>query len=163
MAWAWCDDPTHTVCYLLGDASPIEMLTAFRAVYCQADIVTGHFIRGHDLPLINGALMEYHLPLLGRKLTHDTKLDLVRRQGLSMSQENIGAMLRLEHPKVQMNQTRWRDANRLTPEGRLLAKERVVGDVLQHIELRQRLLDLGYLGPPKWWEGGTSITEEYVP
>ena len=38
------------------------------------------------------------------------------------------------------------------PEGLALVKERCVGDVRQHIEMRQRLLELGYLGPPKMWK-----------
>jgi hypothetical protein len=113
--------------------------------------------------LVNGAMTEYELPTLPDKLSHDTKIDLVRRHGLSGSQESIGAMLRLEHPKVQMNQQRWRDANRLTPEGIALSKERVIGDVQQHIEMRQRLLELGYLGPPVLWRGGTAEAPKYTP
>lgn len=163
MAWAWCDQPSAVTCYALGEVDPVTMLLAFREAYDRADMVTGHYIRGFDLPLINGAMTEYELPTLSDKLTHDTKIDLVRRHGMSGSQESIGAMLRLEHPKVQMNQQRWRDANRLTPEGIALSKERVIGDVQQHIEMRQRLLELGYLGPPVLWRGGTAEAPKYTP
>ena len=163
MAWAWCDQPHDVTCYLLGETEPVEMLQAFRAAYDQADMVTGHFIRGYDLPMVNGALTEYHLPQLGDKLSQDTKNDLIRRQGLSGSQESIGAMLRLEHHKVQMNQQRWRDANRLTPEGLKLVRERAVGDVRQHMEMRQRLLELGYLAPPSLWRSGTAKLAAYTP
>jgi hypothetical protein len=51
----------------------------------------------------------------------------------------------------------------LTPEGRALARERVVGDVRQHIEMRARLLELGYLGHPKVWKSGSAQAEVYVP
>lgn len=163
MAWAWTDDPDAVTCWLLGESDPVDMLRAFLAVYKQADMVTGHFIRGYDLPMVNGALTEYCLPTLGDKLSHDTKLDLVRRQGLSGSQENIGAMLRLEHPKVKMDQAKWRTANRLTPEGQQLTRERVIGDVRQHIEMRRRLLELGYLGPPVKWQPGAAPVETYTP
>ena len=163
MAWAWVDDPDNVECYLLGETSPVEMLTAFLDAYDRADLVTGHFIRGYDLPMINGSLTEYGMPALSDKWTHDTKLDLVRRQGLSGSQENLGAMLGLSHPKVRMDQRKWRDANRLTPEGRLLARERVIGDVKQHIEMRARLLELGYLAEPKKWESGKAPAETYTP
>ena len=163
MAWAWTDAPGLVTCYLLGETSPVDMLRAFLAAYDHADMVTGHYIRGYDLPMVNGALTEYGLPALGDKLSHDTKIDLIRRQGLSSSQENIGAMLKLHHPKVKMDQAKWRDANRLTEEGRALARERVVGDVQQHIEMRQRLLELGYLGPPVLWCGGSSPVEPYTP
>lgn len=140
--------------WILGDIKLPKMLEAFRKVYDQADMVTGHFIRGYDLPTLNGALTELSLPPLASKLSHDTKLDLLKRSGLSSSQENLGAMLGLTHPKVQMDQTKWREANRLTKAGRALTGERVLGDVLQHIEMRQKLIDLGYLGPPRVWHSG---------
>ena len=159
MAWAWVGEAATIapVCYVLGEDQPEMMLQAFTEAYNRADLVTGHYIRGYDLPMINGALTEYLMPTLSDKMTQDTKLDFVRRQGLSNSQENIGAMLDLQHPKVHMNQRRWRTANRLEPEGLVLAKERCIGDVLQHIEMRQRLLELGYLGPPKLWESRSAV------
>jgi hypothetical protein len=163
LAWAWSDAPEHVTCYLLGETDPVDILTAFLDVYNQADIVTGHFIKGHDLPILNGALMEYQLPTLSDKRVCDTKLDLIPRKGLSMSQESLGAMFRLEHPKVQMNQAKWRQANRLTPEGRQLARERVVGDVRQHIALRKKLLEHGYLNSPKIWRSSTAKVEAYFP
>lgn len=156
MAWAWTDQPNVVWCYLLGETDTPTMLGEFLKAYDQADIVTGHYIRGYDLPMICGALTEYQMPALGKKMTQDTKLDLVRRAGLSGSQENLGAMFGLSHEKVKMDQAKWRNANRLTPEGRELTQERVVGDVQQHIELRQRLLELGYLGPPRLWESNSA-------
>ena len=163
IAWAWTDDPDRVECRLLGECDPVVMLTDFVADYNRADMVTGHYIRGYDLPMVNGALTEYQLPTLGEKLSQDTKIDLVRRQGLSGSQENIGAMLHLHHPKVKMDQAKWRDANRLTAEGRKLTRERVIGDVRQHIEMRRRLLELGYLAPPVKWRPGTAPVETYTP
>jgi hypothetical protein len=163
IAWAWCDAPDQVTCYLLGETDPVTMLQAFLEAYQQADMVTGHFIRGYDLPMVNGSLTEYQLPTLPDKLSQDTKIDLVRRQGLSGSQENIGVMLGLEREKVKMDQRSWRDANRLTPEGLEKTKKRVVGDVQQHIEMRARLLRLGYLGPPVLWKGGASPIEPYTP
>ena len=163
IAWAWTDRPEDVTCLLLGECDPRDMLRQFSAVYARSDMVTGHFIRGYDLPMVNGALTEYQLPALGDKLSHDTKLDLVRRQGLSGSQENLGVMLGLEHGKVKMDQRKWRDANRLTPEGLAAVRERVVGDVQQHIEMRRRLLDLGYLAAPVMWKSGVHAAEEYTP
>jgi DNA polymerase elongation subunit (family B) len=163
LAWAWVDTPEDVTCYLLGESRPQAMLRAFRAAYAKADVVTGHFIRGFDLPLINGALTEYQMPTLDDKLASDTKLDLVRRHGLSGSQENLGAMLGLVNPKVKMDQAKWRSANRLTKAGRELARERVCGDVRQHIEMRRKLIELGYLGAPVLWRGGTAPLETYTP
>jgi len=71
-------------------------------------------------------------------------------------------MYRLEHPKVKMNQTAWREANRLTKAGVALTRERVIGDVVQHMDLRKTLIETGWLNPPKVWTS-TSEVPAYVP
>jgi hypothetical protein len=163
IAWAWTDAPQDVTCYLLGEVDVPTMLRAFVAAYDQADIVTGHYIRGFDLPLVNGQLTEHGMPVLADTLAHDTKLDAVRRHGMSSSQENWGAMLGLEHPKVQMDQAKWRSANRLTAKGLEQVRSRVVGDVQQHIEMRATMLRLGYLSAPKRWSAGGEQPEVYTP
>lgn len=163
ISWAWVDKPEAVTVYLLGETELPDILRAFVPVYNQADVVTGHFIRGHDLPMVNGALMELGMQPLADKLTQDTKLDLMRSKGISLSQESLGAMFGLGAPKVQMNQIKWRAANRLTPEGLKLVRERVVGDVRQHIEMRAKLLELGYLGPLVKWRSGSAQMESYTP
>lgn len=162
LAWAWADRPSDVTVHLLGQSDLECMLLAFVDAFDQADMVTGHYIRGHDLPMLNGALMELGLPLLSDKLSCDTKLDLVRSKGLSLSQESLSAMFQLEHQKQSMNQAQWRAANRLTPEGLAEVKRRVVGDVRQHIEMRARLLELGYLNPARVWRS-TSEVPAYQP
>jgi hypothetical protein len=162
IAWAWTDSPDVTV-YLLGEHDLTDILRSFVDAYNQADLVTGHFILGHDLPMLNGALMECGLPPLADKLVQDTKVHLMRAKGISKSQESLGAMFRLDAPKVTMNQSKWRAANRLTPDGLREVRERVVGDVRQHIELRRVLLERGLLAPPKVWRSGASTIEPYVP
>jgi hypothetical protein len=139
-------------CKLLGEVSTEEMLEGFVKLYDEADIITGHYLRGYDLPLINSALSEFGYKPLNSKLTHDTKLDLIKSQGISKSQESLAAMFGLEHPKVKMNQNMWREANRLSDEGIKYVKERVVGDVDQQIEMRAKLMEMGMLGPPKVWK-----------
>jgi hypothetical protein len=139
-----------------------DLLADFLAVYAQADMVTGHYIRGHDLPVINGALLELGRPPLDDKLTHDTKMDLVSRRYVSASQESLAAMLEVRASKVHMTQADWREANRLTPDGLERARKRVVGDVRQHIKMRARLLDAGWLRQPKMWTG-RSVSTRYAP
>lgn len=151
IAAGWTDQKKVYV-WALGETSTNEMLSHFVELYNQADIVTGHFIRNHDLPHINGALMELGLSPLSPKLSICTKNDLLKRKGISASQENLGAMLGLTSPKVQMNQVLWREANRLTKEGIALTKERVIGDVKQHKELLAALTDEGLLRPPRIWK-----------
>lgn len=164
LAWAWTDRPENVTCYLLGLTDLATILTAFCDVYAQADMVTGHFILGHDLPMVCGALMELGMPSLPDKLVQDTKVHLTRSKGISQSQESLGAMFGLAHPKVVMNQTMWRAANRLTPEGLAHVRERVAGDVQQHVALRERLLELGYLRPPCMWDSrGSAPLVPYTP
>lgn len=136
-------------CWLLGDDEPETMLRGFVELYDQADIVTGHYIRKHDLPIINGALMEFGLPTLRPKMTSDTWLDLAKRKDLPTSQEDLSEMFGLAAPKVHMSQTKWRRANRLDQIE--LTGVRVVGDVKQHKQLRAALIERGLLGPPKLW------------
>ncbi len=162
IAWAWADGSPVTV-RLLGEQDLPDILREFVAVYDQADMVTGHFITGHDLPMVNGALMECGMPILGDKWVQDTKTHLIRSKGISLSQESLGAMFRLDHQKVVMNQSKWRAANRLTPEGLAEVRARVAGDVVQHMDLRRELLARGYLAPPKRWRSGAAPVEEYVP
>lgn len=162
IAWAWADSPDVTVC-LLGEQALSDILRAFVEAYEQADMVTGHYIIGHDLPMLNGALMECRLPPLPDKMVQDTKVHLIRSKGLSLSQESLGAMFRLDHQKVVMNQSKWRAANRLTPEGLAEVRQRVVGDVRQHIQLRRELLACGYLAPPRMWTSGAAKAEPYTP
>ena len=154
----------HGSCRLVHYGDSLEdLLAKFIEVYDQADMVTGHYIRGHDLPVLNGALLEMGRAPLGDKLTHDTKLDLVHRRYISASQENLAEMLHTKAGKVHMNTPRWREANRLTPAGLEITRKRVIGDVRQHIELRQRLLEMGALRPPRMWTGRGAASLRYTP
>lgn len=170
IAWCWIGDDVVKV-EVIGESDrssrvPLEearMLEAFRRAYDEADIVTGHFIRGFDLPLLNGALMRLGRRGLDPKMTQDTKLDLVRAQGLSKSQENLGAMFDLVSPKVGMDTTKWAEANMLLPEGIRHTRERVVGDVIQHMELRALMIDEGLLRPPVVWSPGAGHGKRYAP
>lgn len=162
IAWAWTDSQDVTV-RLLGEVELPAILREFVSAYNQADMVTGHYITGHDLPMLNGALMECRMPPLRDVLVQDTKTNLMRSKGISLSQESLGAMFRLEHGKVSMNQIKWRAANRLTKEGLAEVRQRVVGDVRQHMALRRELLEVGYLAPPKMWRSGSTNPEPYVP
>ena len=150
IAWSWYGED-EVECYLLTrkNGSQKRMLKEFLKAYNQADLVTGHYLRVHDLPHINAALLEHSLPLLGPKLVSDTKIDLVKRSGISASQESLAGMYDLSQPKEHMSQTIWRKANRLTDEGLEETRRRCMGDVIQHKALRLRLIEAGGLGPPK--------------
>lgn len=162
-AWVVNGKPKKMKVWALGEQTSLEIAEGFLERYNEADMVTGHFIRGFDLPLVNGLMLDNNLPPLADKLSHDTKNDLRRRKYVSASQENLGYSLGLRAPKVQMNQQKWREANRLTPEGIALTKRRVVGDVKQHVEMREHLIQMQWLDSPKVWRSAGALTGAYVP
>lgn len=139
------------------------MIESFREAYEAADIVTGHYCRGFDLPLLNGACERLGLRTLDDRLVQDTKLDYVLASGLSKSMENLGAMYELRHPKVPMNTALWARANMLLPAGIEATRRRVVGDVREHVELREEMLRRGVLGPPRPWSSGARMDWRYLP
>lgn len=164
IAWGWADQiKVHCAVQTKEEGSLHDMLAAFREAYEEADMVTGHFIRGYDLPVLNGALMEAGIPHLGPKLTCDTKNDLLKRKYISVSQENLASMLGLSAPKVQMDTPKWREANRLTDQGIKLSRIRCVGDVVQHKELRLELLRRDWLAGPTVWRPGGGPDGDYIP
>lgn len=154
IAWAFTDDPKNIRVEVLDptvDNSITGMLYAFLEAYNEAYMVTGHYIRKHDLPILNGAYIENGFDPLSPKMTSDTKLDLVGYRDLPKTQEFLGEMLGVKSPKVHMTQTDWREANRLTPKGIANTKRRVTGDVKQHMEIRKELIARGMLRQPKLW------------
>lgn len=152
IAWSWVGQKRVSVALQDSDPSSIgKMLERFCAAYERADVVTAHNIRGHDLPIINGALAEIGMPLLRPKLSSDTLRDIPRWKSLPKSQEYLCEMLHLPAEKVRMSQASWRDANRLTKAGMPKARERVRQDVIQHKALRERLLEIGWLRAPRMW------------
>lgn len=150
IAASWVGEDKISV-WLLGHQTIEEMLTGFTELYDEADMVTGHYIRKHDLLHINGASFEFGLGHLEDKLTSDTKEDLISSKGVSKSQESLSAMYGLPEPKYHMNQHAWRQANRLTEEGIALTAKRVTDDIVQHKALREQLILEGALGAPKLW------------
>jgi hypothetical protein len=155
IAYRWVDEPTAE-CWTLTRRkdSGRRMLGRFVERYNAADVVTGHYIRRHDLRLLNGAMLEYGLPCLSAKLVQDTCVDLKPIADLSRSQANLAEMVGVTDLKPGMSQADWRDANRLTPEGIIRTKERCIGDVHQQVALRARLLELGWLKKPRMWGPG---------
>lgn len=126
---------------------------AFRNILVQAGIVVGHNVRGHDLPLIQTALLRHGLEPLGPILVSDTLRDYPRRKGMSASLENLSEMYGVDDQggKKHMSQVAWEHANRLSPDGLELARERVVSDVLLQERLRGVMLDMGVLREPRVW------------
>lgn len=139
---------------LLGEMSLEDILTRFAVRYAEADMVTGHYIRRHDLPILNAMHYELGLPLLAPKLTCDTKLDMFKKADLPATQEFLLETLEIKGEKFHMSQKSWRDANRLTPSGLDLTRRRVSSDVRSHILMRDEMLRRGMLRSPRVWDPG---------
>jgi hypothetical protein len=151
IACGWADEKKVHVWTLTEDGSA-EMLAGFRRFWDEAGIVTGHYIRKFDLPIINGALLEHRLPMLTPKLSSDTHGDFVRVAGLSKSQENLSLMLRTGSKKVHMADDDWRKVARLERDAMIACRRRVVGDVRQHKIERLALIARGALKGPRMWK-----------
>lgn len=152
IAWAWVGGGQVFVELLEPDGSnERDMLDRFRRAYLDADVVTGHYIRKHDLPLLNDHHIRLDLLPLTPKMVSDTQADMTSVLGLGKSQDNLADTFGLTHVKHHMSGMRWRTANMLSEEGAEMTKKRAVDDVLQHMELRATMLSRGLLKPPRMW------------
>ena len=150
IAWKFSNERKFNV-RLLPQDTMLEMLTDFRDALDQADLVTGHNIIKHDLPLLNAMCLEAGMAPLHPILVCDTYAHLKRRSPGFGSQATLSAMLGIKAPKIGMSTVDWREANRLTEAGVHKTMKRVVGDVRQHELLRKKLVALGWLRPPRIW------------
>lgn len=162
----WYDRPTAEVTVVsykwLGDDEPqvltqptplVSILRHFQKVYDKAEVVIGHNIRRHDLPIIHGALIEQGLPGLGPKLTIDTLRDLTRYKDIPKSLEYLAEMLGAPQEKFHMTQHSWREANRLRKSGVKLARLRCAVDVQVTEWVYRELVARGLLTkPPRTWK-----------
>lgn len=121
----------------------------FRAMR-EADLVTGHYIRKFDLPILAGVAMELGLTMPEVQVI-DTKVDLKKVAGLSQSQENLSLMLGVEAEKFPMADNDWREGARLTRKGLDEAQVRVEKDVRQHMKLYEALVEEERLHAPSPW------------
>ena len=151
IAAGWCDQAKVDI-QIRDPITDLPWLLAwFRNLWDEADAVTGHYIRRFDLPILNGALLEHGFPLLTPKLVSDTKGDLVAREGMSASQENLSLMFKLGAKKYHMADYDWRAIARLEPDAMEECRKRVISDVRQHKALRKALIKAGALHPPRVW------------
>ena len=163
--WKWSDEPRVWTMLLRPDgrwdisnrsevAETISDGHAYRLFVGQlaeSDLAVGHNILRHDLPMLNAALIRRQQPKLAPVRVTDTYKHLPKRGGLSVSLENLVALLGVKGRKYAMNQPSWELANRLTDEGVQLARKRVASDVVLQARLHKKLLELGWLSAPKVW------------
>ena len=152
VAWSWVGE-AKVECELLEQdlSNETAMLDRFLHQVAWADVLTGHYLRKHDLPLLVDTCVRLGFSLPDPVLVQDTMLDLVRVRGLGKSQQNLAETFDLAAEKHSMSGAAWRRANTLTPAGQAATKKRVVSDVVQHKQLRIKLLQRGLLKSPKLW------------
>jgi hypothetical protein len=152
LAWSWSDSPDRIDVMTHYDHTRMAMAEAFRMILEGADVVTGHWVTGFDLPVGNGARLRENLPpLQGVVWASDTKAHLSKTSGRSLSQQNLAASLNCKAPKINVTLKDWEEFNLRTPGYREAGEERVVGDVKQHMEMRSKLIKLGWLTAPQRW------------
>jgi hypothetical protein len=149
-AWSWNDEDevqvrTHFEMSTAGIASTLAQEIA------DCDLVVGHYIRGFDLPLLNGELLRSGHDPLEPVMSHDTKLDMMPAHGRSKSQENLAAQLGLDEQKVKVTLPEWEAFNSKDVSGYDRVFDRVKDDVIQNRALRKALLSIGWIGPPQMW------------
>lgn len=151
IAWSWVGSDFVDCLTLDSEADDgRDMLEIFLEDFVQADVVTGHYIRKHDLPLLNDHALRFGYTL-NPVLTQDTQADLTSVKALGKSQENLAMTLGLAEAKHHMTGAEWRVANTLSLEGQAASAKRVTSDVRQHKALRAALLEQGFLRAPRVW------------
>lgn len=146
IAWSWIGDEKVEVRTRLEGIGPL--LAAFREVYEEADIVTGHNVIRFDLPILNSEFLRANSRSLGPKLVQDT-MKIVKTKGFKKGQDNIGKLLRLSVDKMPLSWQEWQDA--YEEDGWQTAIERCASDVIQHKQMRQAMLERDWLKPPTYW------------
>jgi hypothetical protein len=155
----WGNDKLYGGVLTQNMENEVELLEAFLQAYDWADLVIGHYIRKHDLPLINDhCLRAGFKPISERpqKLIQDTKTDFVKVKALGLSQDNLAETFELGREeggtrKHHMSGANWRVANALDEAGRQDAWERVSSDVIQNLSLYQELRQRHALRAPLHW------------
>ena len=152
IAWSWIGRKTiHSEVLEQDLSNERSMLERFLADFNAADVVTGHYLRKHDLPLLTDHCMRLGLPLPKPVQVSDTMLDTPHVKGLGKSQENLSETFGVTAEKHHMNGAKWRVANQLDAKGRAETRKRVVDDVRQNKEWREVCVANGWLAVPKRW------------
>lgn len=154
-AWAacWTDDDNVVVRAL----PPVDFydldarrrfLQPLAALIADAGVVTGHNIIRFDLPVLNADLMRVGLPPLEPVMVQDT-IRLPKSKGFKKGQDVLSAVLGVEAEKLPLHWGAWAAA--YADDSLATVKARVVGDVRQHMQLRERMREQGWLMTPKMW------------
>jgi hypothetical protein len=84
------------------------------------------------------------------------KADLPATQEFLLEHLDVKCPLGMPLEKFHMTQSKWREANRLSPEGTALTQRRVTSDVHAHSHMLTAMQERGWLRPPSMWLPGGS-------
>ena len=153
-AYSWVGSPRiHVsalpVASLFDRQAKAVFLEPLLAAIRQADVLTGHNVIRFDLPVLQTEMMRLGLPSLKPVLVQDT-IRLPRSKGFKKGQDNLGVLLETLTRKKSLN---WEEWDRAYGEDDLrTVKARVRSDVKMHKEIRQRMLERGWLMSPRPWK-----------
>jgi DNA polymerase elongation subunit (family B) len=155
-AWAYCwigGNHVEVATLKVADREDIDARRQFLEplldVIRQADVVTGHNILRFDLPVLNADLMRVGLEPLNPVLAQDT-MRLPKSKGFKKGQDVLSGLLGVQSEKLPLNWWEWQRA--YADPDHALIRERVVGDVIQHMQLREAMRERGWLTAPRMWK-----------
>jgi hypothetical protein len=99
---------------------------------------------------------------MGPVLALDTKSDLYATHGRSLSQKNLAAEIGVAAPKVDVTLYDWEAFNTRVPGFKEKGIERVVGDVIQNVEMRKKLVEMQWLSAPRLWRPKPTGSSRYA-
>lgn len=129
---------SEPVCWALRRARPKEMrrqALAFAKLWEQSDVVMGHYIRRHDIKLLQGMMDMLALPRLPDRRVIDTCVDMAKSAGYSKSLENQCARWGCPWEKVNMTEYDWEQAYDGIPWAVEKMKRRCTTDVRMNVWL----------------------------
>lgn len=151
-AWAfsWGDDEIQVdalpVRHQFDQAARAKFLEPLFDAIDQADILTGHNIVRFDLPALQGESVLLGRGPMPRKLIQDT----IQLRGVRVKkgQDVLAQAFGVDAEKLPLNWAQWQAA--YNERDLSTVKDRVVGDVAQHMQLRAAMRDRGWLPRPVW-------------
>lgn len=156
VAWSWVgeDKVESRICGptgIFGDPGKrAEMLKPLLEAISSANLLTGHNIMRFDLPVINAECMRLGLEPIKEAFVQDT-MKFVKSKGFKKGQDTLGTLFDTPDDKLALNWQQWQDA--YDEEGWGTVRERCESDVLMHKQLRESLIETGYLKENKLWRG----------
>ena len=148
IAWGWMDEKEVHWDTIRSDVEegliPLP-LERFTEALSHADVVTGHNIKRHDVPLLNAHCDREGLPRLEWPLIVDTMDFMQKTKGVSRSQANLSDLFRLVEDKTQVHIPTWERAATGDAVALTIVAKRCMQDVRQHRELYKELVWRAYL------------------